>query len=111
VRKELLLGHRQGQQLRMPQPQRNVRILKMATMKTPSRDLLVLLRNELASEQAIEQELKSINYILMRAESPEGFCMAHELVTRHYITSSSKKILRAIRFVELKPFQFLLNKN
>ena len=85
--------------------------IKMATMKTPGRDLLVLLRNELASEQAIEQELRSINHILMRAESPEHFCIAHELVTRHRITSSSKKILQAIRFIELKPFQFLINKN
>ncbi|HLG38315.1 MAG TPA: hypothetical protein VI461_01565 [Chitinophagaceae bacterium] len=80
-------------------------------MKMPGRDLLVLLKNELASEHAIEQEVRSINNILMRAESTELFCRAHELVTRHRITSSSKKILNAIRFVELKPFQFLINKN
>jgi hypothetical protein len=95
----------------MPQPQRNVWILKIATMKTPSRDLLVLLKNEFASEQAIEQEVRSINHILIRAESPELFCIAHELVTRRSITSSSKKILLAIRFGELKPFYFLINKN
>ena len=98
----------------MPQPQRNVRVLKkyfVTTMRTPGRDLLVLLKNEFASEQAIEQEIRGIHYILVQAESPDLFCIAHELATRHHITSSSKKILKAIRFVELKPFQFLINKN
>jgi hypothetical protein len=80
-------------------------------MKIPNRDLLVLLKNEFASEKAIEHEVKRINHILVQAESPEQFCIAHELVTRRCITSKPKKILRAIRLVELKPFQFLINKN
>ena len=80
-------------------------------MKTPNRDLLVLLKNEFASQRAIEQEVETINDILVRAESSEQFCQAHELVDRNRITSRSKKILRAIRFAELKPFRFLINKN
>jgi hypothetical protein len=80
-------------------------------MKTPNRDLLMLLRNEFASEQAIEHEVKCINHMLIQAESPEQFCIAHELVTRHRITSNPKKILQAIRFTELKAFRFLINKN
>jgi len=80
-------------------------------MKTPNRDLLMLLKNEFASEKAIEHEVKCINHILVQAESPEQFCIAHELVTRHRITSKPSRILRAIRFSELKPFQFLINKN
>jgi hypothetical protein len=80
-------------------------------MKTPNRDLLVLLKNEFASEQSIEHEVKWINHILVQAESPEQFCIAHELVTRHRITSKHKKILQAIRFAELRPFSFLINKN
>lgn len=80
-------------------------------MKTPGRDLLVLLKSEFVSEQAIEQQVRSINHMLMQAESPEQFCIAHELVTRSRITASPKKILRAVRFTELKPFQFLVNKN
>jgi hypothetical protein len=84
---------------------------KAAIMKTPNRDLLVLLKNEFASEQAIEHEVRRINHILVQAESAEQFCRAHELVTRRHITSSPKKILRAIRFSELKAFWFLINKN
>jgi hypothetical protein len=80
-------------------------------MKTPNRDLLVLLKNEFASQRAIEQEVESINHILVRAESLEQFCRAHELVDRNRITSRAKRILRAARYAELKPFRFLINKN
>jgi hypothetical protein len=80
-------------------------------MKTPNRDLLVLLKNEFASQRTIEREVECINLILIQAESPAQFCIAHELVARSYITSKHKKILKAIRFTELKPFQFLINKN
>ena len=80
-------------------------------MRTPTRDLLVLLKNEFASEQSIEQEVECLNHILMQAESFEQFCAAHELAERNRITSKPKKIRKAIRFVELKPFQFLINKN
>ena len=80
-------------------------------MRIPNRDLLVLLKNEYASQKAIEQEVESINEMLLQAESPLQFCRVHELVVRNRITSKSKKILRAIRFTELRPFRFLLNKN
>jgi hypothetical protein len=82
-----------------------------AAMRIPNRDLLVLLKNEYASQKAIEQEVESINDMLVQAESPEQFCRAHELVVRNRITSRCKKILQAIRFTELKPFRFLINKN
>ena len=80
-------------------------------MKTPNRDLLVLLRNEFASQRAIEHEVECLNDILVQAESAEQFCIAHELVTRGHITSRPKKILQAIRFAELRPFYFLINRN
>ena len=82
-----------------------------AVMKTPNRDLLVLLKNEFASQRAIEQEVECINHILIQAESPQQFCIAHELVARNRITSNPRKILQAVRFSELKPFRFLINKN
>lgn len=80
-------------------------------MKLPTRDLLVLLRNEFMSQRAIDQEVDCLNDILHATESDEQFCIAHELVNRNRITSQPKKILRAIRFTELKPFRFLINKN
>lgn len=80
-------------------------------MKMPNRDLLVLLKNEFMSQRAIDQEVECLNHILHEAESDDQFCRAHELVTRWGITNNAKKILKAIRFTELRPFQFLLNKN
>lgn len=80
-------------------------------MKLPTRDLLVLLKNEFMSQRAIDHEVECLNDILLTTESDEQFCIAHELVTRNRITSKPKKIMNAIRFVELRPFRFLLNKN
>lgn len=80
-------------------------------MKMPNRDLLVLLKSEFMSQQAIEQEVECLNDMLRSTESDDQFCIAHELVDRNRITSNPKKILRAIRFTELKQFRFLINKN
>jgi hypothetical protein len=80
-------------------------------MKMPTRDLLVLLRNEFMTQRAIDQEVECLNDILRMAESNEQFCIAHELVDRNRITSKVSKILKAIRYVELRPFRFLINKN
>lgn len=80
-------------------------------MKMPNRDLLVLLKSEFMSPQAIEQEVECLNDMLRSTESDEQFCIAHELVDRNHITSKPKRILRAIRFTDLKQFRFLINKN
>jgi hypothetical protein len=80
-------------------------------MKMPTRDLLVLLKNEFMSQKALDHEVECLNDILRTAESDEQFCVAHELVNRNRITVKPKKILRAIRYSELKAFRFLINKN
>lgn len=80
-------------------------------MKNPNRDLLVLLKTQFMSQQEIKQEVECLNGLLVIAESDEHFCAAHEVVLRNYITSKKKKILKAIRYSELKPFCFLINKN
>ena len=79
-------------------------------MKMPNRDLLVLLKSEFMSQQAIEQEVEYLNDMLRRTESDDQFCIAHELVDRNKITSKPKKFLKAIRFKEVKQFTFLINK-
>jgi hypothetical protein len=80
-------------------------------MKTPTRDLLVLLKNDFMSQQAIDEQVECLNDILLRTESDAQFCIAHELVDRNRITAKPAKILKAVRHVELKPFRFLINKN
>ena len=62
-------------------------------------------------EWAIEKEMERVNDLLPLIETPDNFCIAHELVNRNYITQSKKKILAAIRFQELKAFRFLIGKN
>ena len=86
-------------------------LLNLHKLKNPSRDLLVLLKNEFMTEQSIEREVDSLNEILHKTESPETFCAAHELVIRNHITRQPVKILNAIRQSELKAFRFLINKN
>jgi hypothetical protein len=80
-------------------------------MKMPTRDLLVLLKNEFMSQGALDHEVECLNDILRTAESDEQFCLAHELVNRNRITAKPKRILKAIRYSELRPFRFLINKN
>lgn len=80
-------------------------------MRSPSRNLLVLIRNEFMSEQAIEQEVDCLNSILLRTESPEQFCQVTELVDRNRISSRKNKILRESSHARLRPFRFLINKN
>jgi hypothetical protein len=80
-------------------------------MRTPARDLLVLLKNEFMSQQAIEQAVECLHHILRQAESDEQFCTAHELVDRNRITQKTKKIIKESGFRELRAFRFLLNKN
>ena len=86
-------------------------LLNLDKLKNPSRDLLVLLKNEFMTEQSIEREVDSLNDILLKTESPESFCAAHELIVRNHITKKPIKILHAIRQSELKAFRFLINKN
>jgi hypothetical protein len=80
-------------------------------MKTPNRDIIVLLRHENMNEQALEQAVECLHSILQQTETRENFCIAHELVNRNGITQKFKKILAAVRYADLKPFQFLICKN
>ena len=82
-------------------------------MKTPDRDLLVLMKDEFATEQFMEQELEQLNSLLFHYETMDNFCIAHEVfdVNKYKIIRKSKTIQRIARQQELKPFQFLCNKN
>jgi hypothetical protein len=85
--------------------------IKQEIMKRPKRDILVVVKNQFLNEAAIEHEVEQLNEILRQAESNESFCMAHELVNRNRITTKPRKILKAVRFIHLPAFHFLVNKN
>lgn len=63
------------------------------------------------TEEAIEQQVESINSILFQTESADRFCTAHELVDRNYITSNKNKILKEANYRNLRAFRFLINRN
>lgn len=82
-------------------------------MKTPNRDLLVLVKDEDANEQSMEQELEQLNDLLFHYETMESFCIAHEVfdITRYKIVHKPDILQKIVRQKELKPFQFICNKN
>ena len=80
-------------------------------MQNYNRDLLVLFRPDIYSEDLLQKEVEGLHKILLRVEKNDVFCIAHELITRTRITSKARLILKAVSNNELKPFHFLFNKN
>jgi len=80
-------------------------------MKNYDRDLLVLYKADVFSDDLLQREVESLHRILLQVERQDVFCTAHELATRSRITSKASAILKAIAQASLKPFYFLINKN
>ena len=82
-------------------------------MKTPDRDLLVLVRDEHMNERLIERELEQLNDMLFQYETMEQFCAVHEIfdLNKYKIFSRPDLVQKIIRQRELKSFQFVFNKN
>ena len=82
-------------------------------MKTPDRDLLVLVKDEYMNERFMEQELEQLNDMLFHYETIEKFCVVHEIfdMNKYKIISRPHLMQQVIRQKELKPFQFICNKN
>jgi len=81
-------------------------------MKTSrDRDLLVLIKNEFMSQQAMDHEVEQLNSLLRQTELPHQFCKAHELVQRNSITQKADRLLAAFRSPLLRPFWFLIGRN
>ncbi len=82
-------------------------------MKTPDRDLLVLVKDEYMNEGFIEQELAKLNEMLFRYETFDTFCAVHEIfdLIKYKIITTPRHMQAVIRQKELKPFLFLCNKN
>jgi len=80
-------------------------------MKNYNRDLLLLYKEEVYNDDLLQKEVECLHEILMRVECNDNFCLAHELMTRNRITRKAKHIIKSIASPELKPFNFLINKN
>jgi hypothetical protein len=82
-------------------------------MKSPNRDLLVLLKDETMSEQAIEREVEKLNDMLFQLESVDNFCVSHQMLdlNKFKIFTDKRSIMQVTRQKELKPFVFLCSLN
>ena len=80
-------------------------------MKHNQHEILILAKHHSLPSWAIEKEMERLNEMLIAIETPQNFCIAHELVSRNFITQNKRKILKAIKHHELKAFKFLVGKN
>lgn len=81
-------------------------------MKNSNRDLLVLVKDAQTGQNAMQDELQQLNLLLVRFETMENFCRAHETMDmQKYRLLTGKAQLPVIQKGELKPFIFICNKN
>ncbi|HUR11615.1 MAG TPA: hypothetical protein VM012_09620 [Flavitalea sp.] len=82
-------------------------------MKTPNRDLLVLVKDDHLDKEAIEFELEQLNQLLIEFETIDNLCGAHEVIdmNKYKISNRSTVVRQAISQKILKSFLFLCNKN
>ncbi len=82
-------------------------------MKTPNRDLLVLVKDEFDSEHSMEIELEKLNRLLFQFETLDTISLAHEIfdLNTGKIIEQTKQVRSVLNQKKLKPFQFACNKN
>lgn len=82
-------------------------------MRTPNRDLLVLVKDDHMNEKAIEMELEKLNQLLFNYETLHNLSIAHEVfdLNVYKIHNNLKLLKKVISRKHLKPFEFLFNKN
>lgn len=82
-------------------------------MKTPNRDLLVLVKDESYDKTSMEIELEQLNRLLIHFETIDNICMAHEVfdMNRYRILHKPPQVQKHIQSKDIKPFIFICNKN
>lgn len=82
-------------------------------MKNSNRDLLVLVRDGYDDQDAIQNELQQLNRMLIRFETTENFCIAHEVfdVNKYRVITRLSRLRKFVERDEIKPFVFVFNKN
>jgi hypothetical protein len=82
-------------------------------MKRLKRDLILLRKEDQLDELNIEREVECLNYLLQTVETISSLCKAHELIdlNRYKIYQDTLTVTKGLKQKELKPFQFIINKN
>ena len=83
-------------------------------MTSANRDLLVMFRQRMMTQQDIDNEVMQLNTILFTTERLDNFVNAHEVLdlNKYKIIQNPVEIKKLIRQQKLqKPFIFFSNKN
>lgn len=82
-------------------------------MRKQHRDLLVLIKDESHIPHSIDTEVEMLHEILFHVETIENLSVANEIIdlNRFKIIAKPLHVARLLRLRELKPFQFVNNKN
>ena len=82
-------------------------------MKRLKRDLILLRKEDQLDHLNIEREVECLNDLLQSVETISSLCKAYELIdmNRYKIYQDSLTITKALKQKDLKPFQFIFNKN
>jgi hypothetical protein len=82
-------------------------------MKSPNRDMLVLVKDDQTGSNALEMEMDRINKILISVETREALSIAHEVIdiNRCKKIKVAHEVNTVLQDRFLKPFVFIINKN
>jgi len=82
-------------------------------MKRLKRDLILLRKEDQLDELNIEREVECLNHLLQSVETISSLCKAYELIdmNRYKIYQDTLTITKALKQKDIKPFQFIFNKN
>lgn len=82
-------------------------------MKNANRDLLVLVKEAFSNKEAMQHELQQLNRLLVKFETLDSFCVAHEVfdINKYRILTGKSQLEKIIERDQLKPFVFICNKN
>ena len=81
-------------------------------MKSPNRDLLVLVKHAHENQEAMEKELTRLHSLLLEIENPMTFTCVFEVIdcNKFRVYADQKRIMKTISNGE-SAFVFLNNKN
>ena len=82
-------------------------------MKRLKRDLILLRKEDQLDHLNIEREVECLNDLLLSVETISSLCKAYELIdmNRYKIYQDTLTITKALKQKDIKPFQFIFNKN
>ena len=82
-------------------------------MRKLKRDLILLRKEDQLDELNIEREVVCLDYLLQTVETISSLSRAHELIdmNRYKIYQDTLTVSKALKQKEVKPFQFIINKN